>query len=100
MLDYEGGFYYSGDKRELEHREVYEFESDLEIVDSHRGRSSVRVTVRDTRNGEHYSMGFSTFFDACKTLTVMKGVIFGGKWTFKKQGSNFGLVMVGSDVSD
>lgn len=74
-------------------RDNYVFKAELELVGHYRGRSAARVNVRNQANGEHYSMGFGAFYDAVKACRVQGNRLF-GEWTFKKQGSNFGLVPV------
>lgn len=40
------------------------------------------------------SMGFGAFYDAIELFKSSKGKITGGTYTFRKQGSNYGLVPV------
>lgn len=71
-----------------------EFDATVKMVGHHRGRSAARVTVQNLLNNELYSMGFGSFFEAVETLGVVNGTLR-GRWRFKKQGTNYGLVVVG-----
>lgn len=74
-------------------RDNYTFQADLQILSCYRGRSAARIRVKNLENQEEYSMGFGAFFDTITNRDVKKGIV-SGKWTFKKQGSNYGLVPV------
>lgn len=90
MLEYPGW----DPENQTEWRDNLTFKADLQMQGSYRGRSAVRVRVKNLSNGEIYSMGFSTFVDAAETLKISKGKITGGTWTFEKRGSNYGLVLL------
>lgn len=75
-----------------EWRDVTEFDAELEVFDHWKGRSAVRVGVRNAANGEEYSMGFHAFFEVIKRLKNGK---VKGRWTFRKQGANYGVIAVG-----
>jgi hypothetical protein len=72
-----------------EWRDVVEFDAELEVFDCRKGRSAVRFYVRDVANNEEYSMGFVSFFNIVKRLRDGR---ISGRWTFRKQGGNYGLV--------
>lgn len=83
-------------KEDYTWRDNYVFTARLELVGHYRGRSAARVNVRNADNGEEYSMGFGAFYDAVSKAQegdLANGILW-GKWTFKKQGSNYGLVPV------
>ncbi len=77
-----------------EWRDNYTFEAALKMTGQSRGRSAARFSVKNLKNGEAYSMGMSSFYDAVVTFGVKPGGIIEGKWTFRKQGSNFSLMPV------
>lgn len=66
------------------------FAAVLELEGSYRGRSAARVKVKNVENGETYSMGFATFYDAVVAFGVADARI-AGLWCFRKQGSNYGV---------
>ena len=88
MLEYT----WTGD-RNVSWRDNSTFQADLQLIGCYRGRSAARVRVKNLGNGEEYSMGFGAFFDTITKRDVIKGKV-SGKWTFRKQGSNYGLVPV------
>lgn len=77
-----------------EWRENGEFEAHVLLTGTHRGRSAARITCRNTDNGETYSMGMEAFYEAITNFGVSPGGHIEGKWTFRKQGSNYGLFPV------
>ncbi len=76
-----------------EWRDNVEFEARIQVTGTYRGRSAARVTCKNLENGESYSMGLSAFYDAVVAFGAMPGIIQ-GNWTFRKQGSNYGLYPV------
>lgn len=71
------------------------FDATLQITGHHRGRSSVRVRVTNLANRETYSLGFASFYDAMMAGGVTPEGTITGRWQFRKQGANYGLVRIG-----
>lgn len=74
-----------------EWRENSEFYAELVLDGWSKGRSAVRVSVINVLNNERYSMGLAAFYEAVESYGVSNGTMT-GKWTFRKQGANYGLV--------
>lgn len=74
-----------------EWRDVGEFDAELLMTGTFKGRSAARVKVTNTRINESYSLGMVGFFEAVKAFGVDPGGIIRGRWTFRKQGSNYAL---------
>lgn len=94
MLEYTGccdGEVGTGYWEPTQWREVTVFDAELEVTGCRKGRSAVRFHMRNVANGEEYSMGFKSFFDIIKRLSNGR---VSGRWTFRKQGGNYGLVAV------
>lgn len=71
-----------------------EFAASLKLRSWGRGRSSVRFYFDDlTTPGRGYSMATSAFYESLKAFDLVNGVMK-GTFTFRKQGSNFGLYPV------
>lgn len=76
-----------------EWRDNCEFKAELRLTGHYRGRSAARVRVTNCDNDEEYSLGLSAFYDAVKNFGAMDGTLV-GTWTFRKQGSNYGVYPV------
>jgi hypothetical protein len=62
-------------------------------IDGHwRARSAARIGVTNVENGESYSMGLAGFYDAVIAYGVTAGGEITGRWAFRKQGANYGLI--------
>ncbi len=75
----------------------YEFDATVELDGIYRGRSAARVKCHDIKTGNVYSLGFAAFFEAITKFGVTPGPMcasISGKWTFRKQGANYGLYPV------
>lgn len=77
-----------------EWRENSEFKANLRFSSWGKGRSSARVFVKNVDSGEHYSFALGAFYDAVIAFGVKPGGHMEGKFTFRKQGSNYGLYPV------
>jgi len=77
-----------------EWRDVYEFDAELVMTSWSKGRSSARFNVQNHKLKETYSLAMSGFYDAIKAFGMLPGGIIQGRWTFRKQGSNYALVPV------
>lgn len=66
------------------------FNARLKLDGQYRGRSAARVRVINESNGEHYSMGLASFYEAVVLFGATPGYIV-GHWTFRKQGMNYSL---------
>ena len=75
-----------------EWREPKKFWAELVLDGHYRGRSAVRVQVVNVKNGERYSMGFASFYDAVKKYGVYNNTIC-GTFKFEKRGQNYGVVV-------
>lgn len=65
------------------------------VVDGHwKGRSAVRIGLRDVQTGTKYSTGFYTFMGLIPHLVDS---CISGKWRLKKQGSNYMIVPAEGD---
>lgn len=92
----------------FEWRDNFEFDATLLFQGYVRGRSAARIQfeVVDFGNSEGEYLGMrvemfmSDFSDAVQTLGFKRkgGKALRGRWTFGKQGSNFGLKMVKPDA--
>lgn len=82
-----------------EWRDNLEFDASVQMTGSYKGRSAARINVKNLHNGDEYSLGLSAFYEAVVAFGVTtdpvgnKGVIT-GRWTFRKQGANYGLYPV------
>lgn len=74
-------------------RENTIFETSVHIEGTYRGRSAARINIYSKDLNEHYSLGLDAFVEACKAFGVKNGNLK-GKWTFRKQGSNYTLYPV------
>ncbi len=74
-----------------EWRNVAEFDAELRMTGTHRGRSAARIELDNAHFHESYSMGLAGFYDAVIAFGVTKGGIIRGRWTFRKQGANYAL---------
>jgi hypothetical protein len=63
-----------------EWRDAVPFDAVLEVVSWEATRSNIRVNVRNTDNGERYSMSATDFF------THLTGHEISGRFNFKKMG--------------
>lgn len=77
-----------------EWRENTEFEARLFFTGWGKGRSSARVYVRNVDTREKYSFALGAFYEAVTAFGVKPGGHMEGKFTFRKQGSNYGLYPV------
>jgi hypothetical protein len=75
-------------------RENCVFDAMLTLTGNHRGRSAARFSVRSEYRKERYSMAMDAFYQAVVEFGVEPGGIIKGTWTFRKQGSNYGLYPV------
>lgn len=73
-------------------KENFEFEGQLNYEYITRGRSAARAVYEDTY-GNSYEMFCSDFDDLVHQVGNVKSVL--GKWSFRKQGRNVGLVYLG-----
>lgn len=98
MLEYteysEGVVSIDGWHSPSEWRENSEFEANLRFLKWGKGRSSARVYVKNADNGESYSFALGAFYEAVVAFGVKPGGHMEGKFTFRKQGSNYGLYSV------
>ena len=79
------------DDENVEYRNNYVFEDDLQYIRYNGGRSAMSMIVRSLRDGTEYSM-FWTYFNWCiKQPTITPGPVFHGKWTFIKTGCNYSI---------
>lgn len=85
MLDYEG--YYNN----LTMREVKPFFGSMRLVEWAKGRSAVRVWIRDVKTNIKYPMFMSDFWDIITEHDLHKGVTPVLKWTVCKRGANYGV---------
>jgi hypothetical protein len=74
-----------------EWRDITEFDAELKMVGSYKGRSSVRIRVQNTGINESYSFGLSGFYEAVVAFGVSPGGSIRGRWTYRKQGTNYAL---------
>lgn len=96
MMEYAGvsqGTTGDGYYMPTEWRDNCEFKAELRLTGHYRGRSAARVRVTNCDNDETYTLGLAAFFDAVKNFGAMDGVLV-GTWTFRKQGSNYGVYPV------
>jgi len=90
QLDYYNESWMKSDKTEL--KDNYIFEDCLEYVDYGKGRSAVSFYFKSAR-GDSYTMFISDFN---KLLQDHREVwCLDGRWTFRKQGANYGLKYLG-----
>lgn len=87
--------------REIVWEKTTEFEAVLKLKSWGRGRSSVRYYFEDvSRPGRSYSMAVAAFYDALQAFNLNNGYMK-GRFTFRKQGSNYGLYpVVGKEDND
>lgn len=85
------GVGYEGYKPDI-WRDNLEFDADVQLTGQYKGRSAARVTC--TWQNESYSMGLSAFYEAVLAFGVKKGGTIKGRWSFRKQGANYGLYPV------
>lgn len=74
-------------------KDNFVFEETMTYYSYSTGRSSVTVEWKDSK-GRTYSM-FMTEFDSLIRTKRLSGDSIKGKWTFRKQGSNCSLVLIG-----
>lgn len=90
QLDYYNEGWMKGDKTEL--KDNYIFEDCLGYVDYGKGRSAVSFYFKSVK-GDSYTMFISDFN---KLLQEQREVwCLDGRWTFRKQGANYGLKYLG-----
>lgn len=78
---------------ELEHWPAeHTFDATLTYKDYERGRSSVTVNLTD-ETGFQYTMFLAEFM---RLVTYLEDGAISGTWAFEKNGSNTGIVRVGS----
>jgi len=77
-----------------EWRDNYTFEASIQLSGHYRGRSAARVKCKNLDNQETYSFALGAFFEAVTAFGVSPGGKITGKWTFRKQGANYGLYPV------
>jgi hypothetical protein len=75
-------------------RDNTEFSARIQITGQYRGRSAARVRCKNVDNGETYSMGLSSFYNAVVAFGALSGGLITGIWTFRKQGANYSLAPV------
>lgn len=71
----------------------FEFEAALTIKDLYKGRSALNFSLVDELTGKRYTMFMKDMMDLIAKCTIIKGTV-AGTWTFRKQGSNFGIKAV------
>jgi hypothetical protein len=76
-----------------EWRDNAEFSATLLIEGYERGRSAVRVIMRDCATSATYPMFISDFVEMARGSRIKYGEV-GGKWVGGKKGSNYGLKLV------
>ena len=78
---------------ETEWRDNVPFLATMQVVDYERGRSAVRVIVKDKETGSLYPMFISDFVGAVCTNVFYNGAVV-GQWVGAKKGQNYGLKML------
>ena len=81
---------YTGYARDIEWRDNVTFPATLLVDTYERGRSAVRVIMRDCATNVTYPMFISDFVDLAKSGRIVYGEA-GGRWIGGKKGSNYGL---------
>lgn len=67
------------------------FEASMRVDDTHRGRSSAQLVLKDQATGSTYPMFLRSIFEMLQTCD-MKGGVISGWWHWVKRGSNYGIV--------
>ena len=88
--------YYEDRKEEFD-KENFEFEEELKYQYITRGRSAARALFKDQYDNQ-YEMFASDFTPLIHQIGDVRKVL--GKWTFRKQGRNVGLVYLGEINGD
>jgi hypothetical protein len=70
---------------------VTPFYGDMKVLRWTKGRSSVRVYVRDTQSGVKYPMFMADFWTVLMKHGLNNETIHGVKWVACKKGANYGL---------
>jgi hypothetical protein len=87
MLEYPGGW----NANPIDWEDNREFDDRLKYLGYSTGRSAIRFRFQSLTDGTQYSMGIAAMDDIVRRL---KDGEVTGVWTFKKQGSNYGLIPV------
>lgn len=69
----------------------HEFDATMVYTGYHKGRSAMRFNFYAAETGKKYSMPISAFHEIVPRLR--NGIVF-GRWTFGKQGANYGVYPV------
>jgi hypothetical protein len=87
MMDYCDGHWSKPDDM----RTVVPFKASMELDTWTKGRSAVRVWVRDVKTRVKYPMFMTDFWDVIKDYDIHGGVIGTVKWVVCKKGANYGI---------
>lgn len=79
---------------DTEWRDNVEFPATLLVDGYERGRSAVRVIMRNCATNATYPMFISDFVELAKGGRIIYGEV-GGRWIGGKRGSNYGLKLAG-----
>ena len=76
-----------------EWRDNEPFDAAMQVIDYERGRSAVRVILKDKMTGNKYPMFISDFVGLVATNVIANGSV-SGQWIGTKKGQNYGIKQV------